>query len=183
MACLAAIYKDKIKDALVDKYSVVFFGDSLTANGDWSKLTGNSDTRRSGFPGFTSSHLVWLLQDNVIKYNPDTCYIMAGLNDVAVGIPLKRVQENYNNIVDSLLSHDIFPVIQSTLYTSDDKNNVSIDSLNQYLIVLAKSKGVKFLDVNSVMSKNKQIISAYSTDGVHLNKTGYNKWAEYLNSN
>jgi len=180
--CLALIYKDKIKNKLINNYSIVFLGDSLTANGNWEDLTGINNTKKSGFPGFTSSHLVWLLHENVIKYDPDTCYLMAGVNDIAVGISQKRTQENFSNIIDSLISHDIFPVIQSTIYTADENNNILIDSLNQYLSILAKSKGIKFLNVNSVISKNKKIISGYSTDGVHLNEKGYKKWSDYLSS-
>ncbi len=177
------IYSERLLSLFKKHYAIVFFGDSLTFNGDWGKLTENDNTKTSGFPGFTSSHLVWLVKEHVIKYHPDTCYIMAGVNDIGVGIPLERTEHNFKSIVDSLMANKIVPIVQSTLLTSDLKQNWSIDSLNTRLAILAKSRGIKFLNINKVVSKVDKIDPLLTTDGTHLNEKGYKKWASFLRSN
>jgi len=173
-------YRHEIEHRLWKHYSIVFFGDSITYNGDWRSFKGNFDVRNSGFPGFTTSHLVWLMNENVIKYKPDTCYIMAGINDIGVGIPLNRTQLNYQNIVDSLLRHKIVPVIQSTLYTRTPEENDKVDSLNMFLKNLSSQRKITFINVNQLLSKDRMLKKELTIDGVHLNKKGYTLWKSLL---
>jgi alpha-glucosidase len=173
-------FRHEIESRLRKHYSIVFYGDSITYNGDWSSFRGNFDVRNSGFPGFTTSHLVWLMNENVIKYKPDTCYLMAGINDIGVGIPLARTQLNYQKIVDSLLRHKIVPVIQSTLYTRTPEENEKVDSLNTFLKSLASKRKTTFIDVNQVLSKDMMLKKELTIDGVHLNKKGYTLWKSLL---
>ena len=177
---LGYLLRSRIKNKFVKNYSVVFFGDSLTANGDWNSLLDRNDIKTAGYPGFTTSHLVWLLHDKVIKLNPDTCYIMAGVNDVGVGIPVNRTIENYTSIIDTLIKHNIVPIIQSTIYTSDLKECLQIDTLNLKLLDLTRLRKVRYIELNSRLSNDHLLDREYTTDGTHLNKSGYTVWAKVL---
>ena len=59
-------------------------------------------------------------------------------------------------------------------------NNLLVKKLNADLMLMCKEKGIDYLDINSVLSKNEALIMDYSTDGTHLNEEGYNKWGDFL---
>lgn len=166
-------------------YKVIMFGNSLTANGKWSDGVGRSDVKNSGTPGFTTSHFVWIIKDKVLQYTPTICFLEGGINDIGVGIPLERTYENYTSLVDTLLAHNIIPVIQSTLYTNFPNNasqtthhNQMVESLNTFLKELATSRGIVYLDLNKFFSENKKLKPAYTQDGVHVNAEAYKIWYE-----
>ncbi|WP_104382215.1 MULTISPECIES: GDSL-type esterase/lipase family protein [unclassified Sphingobacterium] len=161
-----------------EKITIVMFGDSITKGGDWATLLGRSDVKNSGFPGFTTSHLVWLLKENVIDLSPRVCFLEGGINDIGVGIPLDRTKSNYRSLINGLLEHQITPVVQSILYQQDNpESKVQVDSLNSYLKAYCQSKGIYYLDINGKLSSSKGLNAQYTTDGTHINQDAYEIWA------
>ena len=106
-------------------------------------------------------------------------------------MPLNRTFINYQSIVDSLLKHQIEPVLQSNYYVQYPSGsainypnasetiliNSQVDSLNNYLSNLAIKKGVKYIDLNQYFSENGKLKKELSSDGFHLNDHGYKIWA------
>jgi len=167
-----------ISDQNDEKITIIMFGDSITKGGDWATLLGRSDVKNSGFPGFTTSHLVWLLKENVIDLKPRVCFLEGGINDIGVGIPLERTKSNYRSLIDGLKEHQIVPVVQSILYQQDNpESKVQVDSLNSYLNAYCQSKGVYYLDLNTKLSSPKGLKAKYTTDGTHINQEAYGIWA------
>lgn len=161
-----------------EKITIVMFGDSITKGGDWATLLGRSDVKNSGFPGFTTSHLVWLLKENVIDLAPRVCFLEGGINDIGVGIPLDRTKSNYRSLINGLLEHQITPVVQSILYQQDNQESkVQVDSLNSYLKAYCQNKNVYYLDINAKLSSSKGLNAQYTTDGTHINLEAYEIWA------
>ncbi len=161
-----------------EKITIVMFGDSITKGGDWATLLERSDVKNSGFPGFTTSHLVWLLKENVIDLKPRVCFLEGGINDIGVGIPLERTKSNYRSLIDGLKEHQIVPVVQSILYQQDNpESKVQVDSLNSYLNAYCQSKGVYYLDLNTKLSSPAGLKAKYTTDGTHINQEAYGIWA------
>ncbi|WP_313265373.1 GDSL-type esterase/lipase family protein [Sphingobacterium sp.] len=161
-----------------EKITIVMFGDSITKGGDWATLLGRSDVKNSGFPGFTTSHLVWLLKENVIDLSPRVCFLEGGINDIGVGIPLDRTKSNYRSLINGLLEHQITPVVQSILYEQDNpESKVQVDSLNSYLKAYCQNKNVYYLDINGKLSSSKGLNAQYTTDGTHINQDAYEIWA------
>ena len=163
------------------KVKIVFFGDSLTKRADWSKLLNRNDVKNSGFGGFTTSHFRWLIHSDVTDYKPDICFIEGGINDIGVGIPLKRTLYNYRCLIDTLLAHNITTVVQSTLYQENRPNTkILIDSLNNFLIDYCDQKSVHFLDLNRNLSDEDGLKHEYSLDGTHLKGDAYNIWSNEI---
>lgn len=165
------------------QYTIVMFGNSITANGQWDTGLGRSDVKNSGTGGFTTSHFVWIMKDQVLKYQPKVCFLEGGINDIGVGIPLERTFKNYESLVDTLLSHHIIPVLQSTLYvnfTNNEKENIHhnqmVESLNAYLKKLAASRNIEYIELNNDLSYNHRLKKEYTTDGVHVNDAAYMIW-------
>ena len=159
-----------------EKVKVVFWGDSITASGNWNKLLNRNDVLNAGTKGYTTLYLMSGFDDAILKYKPDTCYLMIGINDIRLGVPMSRTKSNYSAIIDSLVKYKITPVIQSTLYTTDNKINCSVDTLNGYIKAIAANKNIKYLDVNARISNNHVLTKKYSLDGLHINPLAYLKW-------
>jgi lysophospholipase L1-like esterase len=170
----------KIEAFFVKKYKIVFFGDSITNGGNWRELLHRHDIRNSGLPGLPTRNLLFAVNNTVIGYKPDTCYLMAGINDILMGVPIKKIDKNYTSIIDTLLKHKITPIIESTLYTTTDSINYSVDTLNNYLIALAKTRSIRYIDINKLYSKNHLIQAKFTADGLHLKKESYTIWANAL---
>lgn len=174
-------FKEIIIQKLIDKKektSIVQFGDSIIKNGKWNDLLDRKDIKNSGFSGFTTSHLRWLIQSNVIKFDPEICFIEGGINDIGVGIPIERIKINYKILIDTLISNDIIPIVQSTLYqVNNPDSKLLVDSLNNFLIDYCNQNSVKYLDINSKLSTDTGLKPEYSIDGTHLNESAYLIWA------
>lgn len=168
--------------AQLDKHAhfdTLFFGDSITANAQWGDRLAGS-VHASGYPGYTTSHLVELVNQAVLRYHPKTCYLMAGVNDIKVGIPLSRTERNFRALIDTLRAHRVRPVIQSTLYTAYPALNRSVDSLDRFLVALAKENNLTYLDVNRVLAPDHRLNASFTADGLHPNKKGYAAWTVLL---
>ena len=158
------------------------FGNSLTAGGKWNKELNRLDIKNSGVGNFTTSNFVWILNKAVIQFKPKICFIEGGINDIGIGIPLKRTFRNYQSIVDTILRHKIEPVLQSTFYVNYPNDsttnfiNSRVDSLNSYLSVLANKNGIGYIDLNYLLSENGRLKKEYSRDGLHINDLGYDIW-------
>lgn len=172
-------------DNALNKYKIVMFGNSLIENGkDWNQKLNRNDVKNSGRGGFTTSHFVWLLDDHVIKYQPKICILEGGVNDMGVGIPIERIKQNYQNMVDRLLEKNITPVLNGVFYVNQESEteNVAkagmIDEINTFLEQLAASKNIPYIDLNPQLSENKRLKKEFTTDGVHLTEAAYKIWAE-----
>lgn len=182
------IQNSKSIEGQQQRYRVIMFGNSLIENGgDWNKLLNRKDVKNSGRGGFTTSHFVWLLKDQVLKYKPEICFLEGGVNDIGVGIPLERIKKNYQSMVDTLLAHHIKPVLNAVLYTNqpaspgDRKRDADkIDAVNTFLLHLSKGKNIPMIDLNPQLSSNRTLNSQYTTDGVHLTNEAYDIWVNAI---
>ncbi|SDK56154.1 Lysophospholipase L1 [Pedobacter sp. ok626] len=159
--------------------SVIMFGDSITNGANWKELLQRKDVKTCGFPGFTTSHLVWLIKENVIDLKPEICFLEGGINDIGVGIPLSRTKANYKKLIDGLLDNHIVAVVQSVLYQQNNpESKIQVDSLNTYLIEYCKTRKVHYLDINGRLSSATGLKAEYTVDGTHLNSVAYKIWAK-----
>ncbi|MBK8673977.1 MAG: hypothetical protein IPN93_13705 [Bacteroidetes bacterium] len=185
---LIYFFKDKIIKKIESKkqFDVVLYGDSLIEDFEWQPKNREIKLTNIGYGGITTSELVWYIKDNVILKKPKICFLEGGINDLTNGIPIERTISNYSDMVDTLLHYDVKPVIMGTVLTRGyskfitdlTPTNQFIDTLDLLLEKLAnEKKGCEFLNINKSMSKNNNLISTYTDDGIHLNKEGYKAWS------
>ena len=178
----------KYREYLIQKFigkkkaaKIVLFGDSLIDNGNWNELLKRTDIKNSGFGGTTTSHLTRLIDNNVLAYHPEICFLEGGINDIEVGIPLDRIMSNYQSLIDTLLSHNITTVVHSVIYQENKpQNKIIIDQLNSFLSNYCKQKSVRYLNINSKLSTDTGLKPEYSTDGTHLTDSAYFVWGEEI---
>lgn len=167
----------------IKRCNIVMYGDSMIHKKDWAFSLKRFDVKSSGSNGFTSSHFVWRIQDDVIKYKPKICFLDFGINDIGTGIPLQRTINNYSRIVDTLLVHNIRPVINTVLYLNNsdsEYHKVRCDSLNNMLFKLAYDKHLQIINMNPKVSENGLLKAMFTVDGIHLNHEGYKLWLKEI---
>lgn len=163
-----------------DHADVVMLGNSLTQWVDWNELLGRKNIVNRGIAGdITEGYLKRL--DQVLSLKPRLCFIEGGINDIYANVPVRIVFENYVKIVETLRSHNITPIVQSTLFVSPKwhsaaQKNKEVAHLDKLLEEYAKKNNIEFLDLNAVMSTNNELRDELTHDGVHLNADGYTIW-------
>lgn len=158
---------------------IVMLGDSITLGGAWNKLLQKRDVINQGVKSDTTRGFVNRL-DRVYEQRPKVSFIMGGINDIASGIQVRSIYKNYTVLIKKLKSQDIIPVIQSTLYTRNQKHNIKVEKLNKMLLRYSKKHKIEFIDLNKKMSKNKVLLTKYTSDGLHLSRRAYDVWGKEL---
>jgi lysophospholipase L1-like esterase len=160
---------------------VVMLGNSLTYNANWNEILNRTNIANRGIASdITSGYLHRL--GYVYRLKPKLCFIEGGVNDLYSNDSVKNIVRNYAAIIDSLQSHGIVPVIQSTLFVAAKypharEKNKQVQTLNAWLIAYASKNGIEYLDINLLVSKDGVLRKELTYDGIHLNARGYALWA------
>jgi len=162
--------------------SVVTLGDSLTL---WLPTETFPDRRwlNQGISGETAAALATRLEP-IAALQPQTVYVMAGLNDLLQGRSVADISSNLRQIVQTLRqnSPDTSVVLQSVLPTRSSRvANQDILALNQQLATIAQEEGAIYLDLFADFTDaNGALRANLTTDGLHLNEEGYEIWQAFL---
>lgn len=188
---LVILYSYKNMDKLKQRFflaqgnlDLVVFGDSHTANANWTKLIPGKSVVSLGFSGLTSDQLKNMLMIKVLPLKPDFCFIQGGGNDINSRCYNKSILiANIQSMVDSLLSHNTQPVLQSLFkrYNAPEYNQ-QVDSINELFRQVASKNKIVFLDINEKLADIRGLKKELTPDNIHLNNKGYQLWSEILNS-
>lgn len=167
---------------------LVFVGDSLTAAGLWGEWLEEWRVVNRGISGETTDQLRERI-DEIAEFSPATVFIMVGINDLANGATPERVARNYEFVISRLLGAGCRVVVQSTLFTSNEKASVrapQIVTVNQQLKHFCSESEAEYFDLTAYLCRNHRLRSDLTTDGIHLNASGYIVWRdavmEYLST-
>lgn len=177
--------KSKQTDSFQASAPIIMFGNSLIEmGGNWNQRLGRTDIINSGRGGFTTSHFVWLLNEQVIDKKPKLCFLEGGINDLGVGIPLDRIKQNYLDMVDRLMKNQIKVVLMAVLHTNfgteTNREIERISEINAFIKQLAETNNLAYFDLNPLLAANQILKKEYTTDGVHLTDDAYRIWSNEL---
>lgn len=163
---------------------IVMLGNSITFGGNWNELLGREKVVNRGIVG---DNLPGMLHRMHFVYDlkPKLCFIMAGINDVYADASVEEIFLRYTMLIDTLRSHSIIPVIQSTLHANPkwkrtDEKNPLVTQLNLKLLQFAEREHIEFVNVDSLLSQNEILREEYTTDGIHLTPAAYSVWRDIL---
>ncbi|NJO20277.1 MAG: lysophospholipase [Spirulinaceae cyanobacterium RM2_2_10] len=172
----------------------ILLGDSITLWFTDEQLPSGRTWLNQGISGENSHGLLRRLR-LIDATQPETIYLMIGINDVLNGVSDETLLANYTLIVRSLKrSHpDAKIIVQSILPHSGAKAtwegrdrllinpNLRIRNLNLQIEAIARRERVFFLDLYSLFADADGALRLeLSTDGLHLNPEGYRVWATAL---
>jgi lysophospholipase L1-like esterase len=178
LLCILPIVNIKAQNS--SSVSIVMFGNSITFQGKWEEVLGRSDVANRGIPGYTTGQLIWTIK-NGLHDHPESkiWFIEGGINDISLGVPVKRIFENYQITVDSLKRNHIIPVVQSTILKVGSKaDNKQVSKLNKLVKKWCLKNNIEYIDLNAFLSRDGELIKELSTDGCHLKPDAYKPWGE-----
>lgn len=164
---------------------IVFMGDSITEF--WSALcpeffVGKPYINR-GISGQTTPQMLIRFRADVIALKPKVVVLLAGANDIAGNTGPSTLEMIMNNIISmaELTKANQFKMILCSLLPAYDfpwKTGSfpaeKIETFNAMLKKYADANAILYLDYYSAMvDERKGLKAAYSNDGVHPNKVGY----------
>lgn len=172
------------------KGATIFLGDSITDMGEWWEIRGNNRTINRGISSDITFGLLARL-DEIIRHEPDTVFILIGINDIARGFPTSVILANLERLVKGI--NDPLPtteiVLQSVLPTNPDfpqfKNHQGrenhILAVNEGIKELAAQYKLKLIDLHQhFVNEEGYMQKRFTEDGLHLNGKGYAHWNQLL---
>jgi lysophospholipase L1-like esterase len=161
-------------------YRIAFIGDSLTQMARWTELLDRKDIYVYAQNGDITGNMKKNV-DFIIQVEPEICFIMGGINDIAQGVAINDIFSNIRHMAMKMKAWGIKPVIQSVLYIEAEEGgftqwNTKVEPLNKMLFEFCQKNDIEYLDLNSHLTENNSLKPEYTYDGIHLNNFGYFIW-------
>nr|WP_315184515.1 SGNH/GDSL hydrolase family protein [uncultured Flavobacterium sp.] len=167
------------------KNRIVFMGDSITEfwfPTDPDFFSGKPYINR-GISGQTTPQMLVRFRADVIALKPEIVLILAGINDIAGNTgpsTLDMIKDNIFSMAELAKANHIKVILCSVLPAYDfpwkpNQNPADkVVALNRMIKEYAEANKMVYLDYYSAMAnEQKGLKAAYSGDGVHPNKLGY----------
>lgn len=174
-----------------DNQPIVFLGDSITDEGNWSKLFPNVPIENRGIGGDTTLGVLNRL-DQVIALKPTQVFLMIGTNDLCYGRAIPDIISNYERILQrfrtelpgvKIYVQSVLPFNDTVFPARELRTNKNIVQLNREIKHLAMRYDYPYLDITSPFTgPDGRLPMQYSSDGLHLNDTGYLIWRDQIKS-
>ncbi len=177
----------KLQAADAKNPRVVFFGDSITDFWRLNEYFPGRDFVNRGISGQITSEMLGRMKADVIDLHPQAMLILAGTNDLARGVPLTDIENNYLMMTDLASFYKIKVIFASVTPVSDyhkdqnpsyarinDRPPIYIAALNQWIQELCKQRGYTYLNYFDAMADQAGLLKAdLSDDDLHPNSKGY----------
>lgn len=183
---LARYRADNAKiNSTADENRVVFMGNSITEG--WVRempaFFADNPFIGRGISGQTTPQMLLRFRQDVIALKPKVVMILAGTNDIAGNTgpaTLEMIEDNIYSMAELANLHGIMPVLCSVLPVFDYPWRPGLHpaekivELNKRLETYACTHGFVYCNYFSAMADERNgMQTAYSEDGVHPNKKGY----------
>jgi lysophospholipase L1-like esterase/dienelactone hydrolase len=170
-----------------DQGSIVFLGDSITANCNLADFLPDSKVANRGIAGDTTRGMLCRLQNNVLDLHPKAIVLLGGINDLfhdpkwapeAIGQNVRlMLQKIYSAAPDTpVLVCEIFPS-QNIAADLVRAANVAVDK-----IVADFPNARRVTTYAPYLNSDGTQNSALFLDGTHPNPAGYDVWKRIMNT-
>lgn len=169
--------------------SIVFLGDSITDEGNWSQLFPQASVENRGIGGDTTLGVLNRL-DQVIASKPTKIFLMIGTNDLCFGRQIPDIVTNYRHILTRLKTElpgtpvyieSVLPFNDTIFPSRSLRTNSNISKLNNNIKSLAQQYQYQYIDLTTAFTdKDGRLPARYTKDGLHLNESGYILWRNQI---
>ena len=166
--------------------SIIFLGDSITEQGEWSELFPALRVLNRGISGDGINGVKNRL-DEIKRHQPSKIFLMIGVNDLCYHSPTEVIQY-YKKLLDIMVAEfgsnrifvqSILPVNNEIYQTGTD--NTQIDKVNAALVDFCNAKQINYLLIAThLKDKNNQLDKVYTADGIHINGFAYKIWSKSI---
>lgn len=176
---LLALESKAVSKRKGDQNLSILLGDSLSLWFPCDRLKPSQIWLNQGISGDTTWNILARLPDSA-KTRPSEIYLMAGINDLKMGASDTEIVWNIQRIITQLqtLHPNAKIIVESILPTRSIRiPNERIAGINRQLNTIAQQAGATYLDLFSQFAdQDGQILTEYTTDGIHLSAQGYAAW-------
>jgi lysophospholipase L1-like esterase len=179
---------------LPGKPRVVFLGDSITELWRLNEYFPDRDFVNRGIAGQVTSQMLGRMKADVTDLHPAAVVILAGTNDLARGIPLTAIEDDYVMLGDLANAYRIKVIFASLLPVSDAHKDadpsyertpthpaVYIKALNDWLASFCVQRGFVYLNYGpALIDGSGQMGADLTDDGLNPNSMGYRLMAPLL---
>lgn len=174
--------KRKILLTPIEK-SICLIGHSQFDQWDVSEL-GGYNVRNCGISGISSfEYNELILKPQLLDCSADLFLILHGTNDIVEGYTLDEIMESIENTIEYIRNRNACAplLFLSCIHTNGrmDRNNCIIEKLNTELKTRLKGQ-VIWIDTSFMNNNYGELDSRYTSDGLHINYTGYEKMKEEI---
>jgi lysophospholipase L1-like esterase len=185
----AIIAKQQAKENQKRFENALFVGDSLT---EGLGLYGYVKTKNLVAQKGLSIEQAMKKMKTIVKKNPETIYIMLGINDLNYSVyTLDDIEGNYRKLVKKLHKNlpdskiyveSLLPVTKAFAKEHKNLSNQRINKLNKRLKALSDEYDyTTYVDIHQLyVNKNGDLPKKISSDGYHLKLDAYSDWVDYL---
>lgn len=174
----------------VSPNDIIFLGNSITDGGEWCELIGEPNVKNRGISGDIVEGVRKRL-DAVTKGKPKKIFLLIGINDIADGIDVDTIADNYERLVNEILTaspdtrlylQSVMPVdTRDTRFKGLIGRDDRIPVLNEKIRNIAKRKNLTYIDLWPVLADSDgRLDRRYSNDGLHLLGDGYLQWVSIV---
>jgi len=166
---------------------IVFMGDSIMELWkvlDSEMFSSNTNYINRGISGQTTPQMLLRFREDVIELRPAVVVILGGINDIAGNsgpIPLEDTFGNIVSMTEIAKTNNIRVILCSVLpardipWRSGQQPSDKVIRLNAMIKAYASKHKLVYVDYFLKMrDKQNGLKEAYSEDGVHPNRNGYN---------
>ena len=178
-------FSERIQD---DAGAVVFLGDSITQG--WSpKFRGRFQGMKlanRGIGGDTTRGMLIRLEEDVLSLKPKAIVILAGTNDIEVGLEPELIGRNFAKIIAGIKKHsEEVPIVVCLVFPSSATKKRPADKIKRlneiYAGIVKGDAQITVVDTWSLYAdKNGDAPKALFPDLLHMNGNGYAKWESAL---
>lgn len=171
---------------------IVMLGNSLTQNGgDWNTRLGKKLIRNRGIIGDDAQGIYDRL-DEITSGHPRKIFLLAGVNDLSHDLTVDSIVAQLAKVIDKirkdspqtrLYVQSLLPINESfNRYQRLNGKSDSIPVINRKLKKVAKSRKARFINLFPRFTAHdaRSLRPELTTDGLHLNESGYVIWCKAL---
>jgi lysophospholipase L1-like esterase len=171
-----------------DQKSVVFLGDSITQGwGDNFKgLFPGMKLANRGISGDTTRGMLIRLKEDVLSLNPSAIVMLMGTNDLEIQLEPEVITRNFKKLLNAIKAHNSnIPLVVCKVFPSSvskKRPKEKIEKVNELYAAIVKNDPQVILVDTWTLYANEEgdATKAWMPDLLHLNKSGYEKWAKAL---
>ena len=171
----------------VRKGAIIFIGDSITEQCNWSELFDNPEIINRGIGGDVVDGVAKRIE--FLKTSePEALFLMIGINNLNRGDSNDAIFKEYKLLVEKIKAYNpsiklflysILPINENSFIGIPIASNESIEALNQNIQKLARNIDAVYINLFShFLNSERKLDKKYSNDGLHINGAGYLLWKE-----
>jgi lysophospholipase L1-like esterase len=179
-----ALFKEELKT--LEKNGIVFLGNSITEGFEFDKYFNKTKIINRGINSDHIDGLIERLHYSVIDLQPSKLFILIGINDIGAQDSDSAILTSYALLLEMIAKkipntkvfiHSILPTTSKWKNCPPEK----IVRLNHQIKEFVYKYNFFWIDIYSLfVNENSYLKSELTRDGLHLNRKGYQLWAEKL---